>query len=171
TEIFEGLRASQPEAVAGWPVLGGLTGVGTSAELLNPAPADDSSSKLGQLRLFDAVLGALSELAADRTVVLAIEDLHWADPSTRDLLSFLLSRIGRQRLLVVATYRSDDLHRRHPLRPLLAELVRLPVVERLDLRPFEPEDARAFVRALADDSLDDNAVSTVAERSEGNAFF
>ncbi len=172
TEVFERLRVSHPDAVAAWPVLAGLTGVGSLAGLPSPVPADDGgSSKLGQLRLFDAVLGALTELAADRTVVLAIEDMHWADPSTRDLLSFLLSRIGRQRLLVVATYRSDDLHRQHPLRPLLAELVRLPVVDRLDLQPFNPDDARIFVRALAEDTLDDDAVGSVAERSEGNAFF
>jgi DNA-binding CsgD family transcriptional regulator/tetratricopeptide (TPR) repeat protein len=171
TEIFERLQASHPEAVAAWPVLAGLAGVGGMSNLPSPAPADDGGSKLGQLRLFDAVLGALTEIAADRSVVLAIEDLHWADPSTRDLLSFLLSRISRQRLLVVATYRSDDLNRQHPLRPLLAELVRLPVVERLDLQPFDLNDARTFVRALADEALDDDAVDRVAERSEGNAFF
>ncbi|HEX6338240.1 MAG TPA: AAA family ATPase [Jiangellaceae bacterium] len=171
TEIFERLQATHPQAVAAWPVLAGLAGVGGLSELPSPAPADDGGSKLGQLRLFDAVLGALTDIAADQTVVLAIEDLHWADPSTRDLLSFLLSRVGRQRLLVVATYRSDDLHRQHPLRPLLAELVRLPVVERLDLKPFDHDDARTFVRALADETLDDDAVDRVAERSEGNAFF
>src|ERR687897_1150448 len=95
TEVFERLRVSHPDAIAAWPVLAGLTGVGSLSDAPPPAaPADDGgSSKLGQLRLFDAVLGALTELAADRTVVLAIEDLHWADPSTRDLLSFLLSRI------------------------------------------------------------------------------
>src|SRR5512145_1309418 len=171
TEILERLQTSHPEAVAAWPVLAGLAGVGGLSDLPGPAPADDGGTKLGQLRLFDAVLGALSEIAGDRTVILAIEDLHWADPSTRDLLSFLLSRISRQRLLVVATYRSDDLHRHHPLRPLLAELVRLPVVERLDLQPFDRDDARTFVRALADETLDDDAVDRVAERSEGNAFF
>jgi DNA-binding CsgD family transcriptional regulator len=171
TEVFEKLHADDPDAVAAWPALAGLTGVSTSSDAPYPSPAEDGGGKLGQLRLFDAVLGALTELAADRTVVLAIEDLHWADPSSRDLLSFVLSRIGRQRLLVVATYRSDDLHRRHPLRPLLAELVRLPVVERLDLQPFDPDAARVFVRALADDTVDEDAVSSVAERSEGNAFF
>lgn len=172
TEVFERLRATHPDAVAAWPVLAGLTGVGSLPEPPIPASADDGGGgKLGQLRLFDAVLGALTGLATDQTVVLAIEDMHWADPSTRDLMSFLLSRIGRQRLLVVATYRSDDLHRQHPLRPLLAELVRLLVVERLNLHPFEPADARTFVRALADETLDDDAVSRVAERSEGNAFF
>jgi DNA-binding CsgD family transcriptional regulator len=126
---------------------------------------------MGQLQLFDAVYGLLTELASQGCVLLAIEDLHWADGSTRDLLSFLLSRLRLQQLLVVATYRSDDLHRRHPLRPLLAELFRLPSVERLDLEPFGPADAREFVAALADESTPEHIVQQIVQRSEGNAFF
>jgi DNA-binding CsgD family transcriptional regulator/tetratricopeptide (TPR) repeat protein len=125
---------------------------------------------LGQLQLFDALHSAVNELAAEQTVLLCIEDLHWADRSSRDLLAFLLSRLGGQRLLVVGTLRSDDLHRRHPLRPLLAELARLPAVERLHLEPFSPADARAFVRDLSDRALPDDLVNRVAARSEGNAF-
>lgn len=126
---------------------------------------------LTRLRLFDAVHGLLGELAESRPVLLALEDLHWADGSTRDLLRYLIARLRRQRLLVVATYRSDDLHRRHPLRPLLAELFRLPAVERLDLRPFSPDDARRFAAALAGGGVPEPVVAEVARRSEGNAFF
>jgi len=131
-------------------------------------PAGDR--ELGQLQLFDALLAAVSELATERTVLLGVEDLHWADRSSRDLLAFLLSRLGSQRLLVVGTLRSDDLHRRHPLRPLLAELARLPTVERLHLEPFAPSDAEAFVRGLSDQPLPDELVRNIAARSEGNAF-
>jgi ATP/maltotriose-dependent transcriptional regulator MalT len=126
---------------------------------------------LAQLQLFDALFALLGELAEQQCVLLIIEDLHWADPSTRDLLSFLLSRLRDQRLLIVASYRSDDLHRRHPLRRLLAELVRLPAVERLDLTPFNTADARAFVAALAENPIPEDLIAQVAERSEGNAFF
>ncbi|MFD1152010.1 ATP-binding protein, partial [Saccharothrix hoggarensis] len=125
---------------------------------------------VGQLQLFDAVHGLLGDLADQRPVLLILEDLHWADASTRYLLSFLLSRLRSQRLLVVGTYRSDDLHRSHPLRPLLNELVRLPAVQRLDLTPLSAIDARSFVAALADD-LPDDVVLEVAERSDGNPFF
>jgi len=124
-----------------------------------------------QLRLFEAVHGALGALAAAGCVLLAVEDLHWADASTRDLVLFLLSRLDRRRLLVVGTYRVDDLHRRHPLRPLLAELTRLSTVERLELPPFGPADAATFVHALTDHALPDATVREIAERSEGNAFF
>ncbi|RKT56788.1 helix-turn-helix transcriptional regulator [Saccharothrix australiensis] len=129
-----------------------------------------SEQDVGQLQLFDAVHGLLGDLAEQRPVLLVLEDLHWADASTRHLLSFLFSRLRSQRLLVVGTYRSDDLHRGHPLRPLLNELVRLPAVQRLDLAPLSAIDARSFVAALADD-LPDEVVLEVAERSDGNPFF
>lgn len=126
---------------------------------------------IGQLQLFDAVHALLTGLAATTPVVLVLEDLHWADGSTRRLLSFLVARLRDQRVLIVGTYRGDDLHRRHPLRPLLAELVRQPALERLDLTPFNAADSRQFVTTLADDNLPDELVREVAGRSEGNAFF
>jgi len=124
-----------------------------------------------QLRLFEAVHTELAELAADDCVLLALEDLHWADAATRDLLLFLVSRLNRQRLLVVVTYRVDDLHRRHPLRPLLTELGRLSTVDRVDLSPFDRADAMAFVSALSDGALSAATLRGIADRSEGNAFF
>jgi DNA-binding CsgD family transcriptional regulator len=129
---------------------------------------DDAMEKL---RLFEAVHTELAELAVANSVLLALEDLHWADAATRDLLLFLVSRLGRQRLLVVATYRVDDLHRRHPLRPLLTELGRLSTVDRIDLRPFDRADAMAFVSALSDGALPEPTLRSIADRSEGNAFF
>ncbi|WP_018681081.1 helix-turn-helix transcriptional regulator [Actinokineospora enzanensis] len=142
------------------------SGLATSV-VPGPRPEQD----IGQLQLFDAVHGLLTDLAVDQPVVLVLEDLHWADASTRALLSFLLSRLRSQRLLVVGTYRGDDLHRRHPLRPLLAELVRLLRVERIELSPFGAADARAFVMALAEERLPEPTLREVAARSEGNAFF
>jgi len=113
----------------------------------------------------------LAELAAEAPTLLVIEDLHWADQSTRGLLSFLLTRLRAERLAVVASYRGGDLHRRHPLRPLLGELVRLPVVERLALAPFTPGEMREYLRVLHGGPLPDAVVRRIIERSEGNAFF
>ncbi|HEX3816011.1 MAG TPA: AAA family ATPase [Mycobacteriales bacterium] len=126
---------------------------------------------LGQLQLFDAVLGLLTDLAERQPVVLVVEDLHWADGSTRNLVSFLISRLRGQRLLVVASYREEDLYRRHPLRALLAELVRAPAVERVEVRPFSEADVRVFVDLLAEESLAPSVVADVIERSQGNPFF
>ena len=83
----------------------------------SPPPADLPG--LAQQQLFGAVLGMLAELAAQRPVLLVLEDLHWADRSTRDLLTFLSRVLHRERVAVVVTYRTDDLHRRHPLRPVV----------------------------------------------------
>jgi DNA-binding CsgD family transcriptional regulator/tetratricopeptide (TPR) repeat protein len=130
-----------------------------------PQPADD-----GRLQLFESVAGLICELAAGGPLLLVLEDLHWADRSSRDLLRYLLARLVDEPVAVVASYRSDDLHRRHPLRPLLAELVRLPVVERLDLAPLPDPDVSTLVRRLADD-VPDRIVHDVVARAEGNAFF
>ena len=135
--------------------------------MVRPRPEQD----LGQLQLFDAVLGVLTEISESRPVVILLEDLHWADASTRNLLSFLLSRLRAQRLLVVGSYREEDVHRRHPLRGLLSELVRLATVERVDLQPFGDADARRFVEALADEPLPADVVADIVTRSEGNPFF
>jgi DNA-binding CsgD family transcriptional regulator/tetratricopeptide (TPR) repeat protein len=136
-----------------------------------PAAPAGGDGDLGQLRLFDAVAGVLAELAATTPTLLVIEDLHWADQSTRGLLSFLLTRLRAERLAVVASYRADDLHRRHPLRPLLGELVRLPVVERLELAPFTAGEMREYLRVLHEGPLPDAVVRRIIDRSEGNAFF
>ncbi|MGX5654940.1 ATP-binding protein, partial [Geodermatophilus nigrescens] len=128
-------------------------------------PVDD-----GRLQLFEAVAGALASLAAQTPVLVLLEDLHWADRSSRDLLRYLLARLADEPVAVVASYRSDDLHRRHPLRPLLAELVRLPGVERLDLGPLPDPAVEELVRGLAA-GVDDRTVDDVVARAEGNAFY
>ncbi|MBK3637721.1 AAA family ATPase, partial [Streptomyces sp. MBT97] len=93
----------------------------------------------GTAHLFELTVRLLERVAARRTVVVALEDLHWADASTRHLLSYLVRTLRTGRLVVLATYRSDDIHRRHPLRPLLAELDRLRTVRRLELARFTHE--------------------------------
>src|SRR5207344_1195514 len=100
----------------------------------SPPPADLPG--LAQQQLFGAVLGMLAELAAQRPVLLVLEDLHWADRSTRDLLTFLSRVLHREKVAVVVTYRTDDLHRRHPLRAVVGELIRLPSVTAVELGPL-----------------------------------
>jgi DNA-binding CsgD family transcriptional regulator/tetratricopeptide (TPR) repeat protein len=128
---------------------------------------------LGQLQVFESVAATLATVAGppDGPVVLVVEDLHWSDRSTRDLLSFLLRRLRDERLLVVASYRGDDLHRRHPLRTFLAELVRLPVVRRVDLSPFTADEMAAYLSELSGREVPDATVRRIHERSEGNAYF
>ena len=76
-------------------------------------------------------------VSADQPVVLILEDIHWADRSTRTFAAFLARRLREERLMLLLTYRTDELHRRHPLRPLLAELERLDRARRIELAPFD----------------------------------
>ena len=87
--------------------------------------------------MFEALLALFDRLGP---VALVIEDLHWADPSTRDFLVFLVRNARTEPLFLLATYRSDELHRRHPLRPVLAELERAPRVERIALERFTRDE-------------------------------
>ncbi|WP_434094291.1 helix-turn-helix transcriptional regulator [Streptomyces erythrochromogenes] len=130
-------------------------------------PHDEESTA----RLFELTARMLERLAADRTVVLVLEDLHWADTSTRHLLSYLFRTLGSGRLVVVATYRSDDVHRRHPLRPLLAELDRLRTVRKIELSRFNRAEVRRQLAGILAAQPDEDFVDTVFDRSDGNAFF
>jgi DNA-binding CsgD family transcriptional regulator/tetratricopeptide (TPR) repeat protein len=131
-------------------------------------PASDG---LDQLQVFDAVRALLVGRAERSPVVLVLEDLHWADHASRDLVAFLARTLRSGRVMVVASYRSDELHRRHALRPLLAELVRLPGVERLELAPFGPAELADHLEAIAGVSLPADHVERIHTRSEGNPFY
>jgi DNA-binding CsgD family transcriptional regulator/tetratricopeptide (TPR) repeat protein len=121
--------------------------------------------------LFEAVHGALRLASRSAPVLLVIEDVHWADPSTRDLLRFLFTRQPPEAVSVVVSYRADDLHRRHPLRADAAEWARLPGVARLHLPPLPDDAVRAMVHELQPAGLPETAVRSIVRRAEGNAFF
>jgi DNA-binding CsgD family transcriptional regulator len=134
-------------------------------------PAGGDMPGLVQQQLFGAVLGMLAELAAASPVLLVLEDVHWADRSTRDLLTFLSRMLHSERLAVVATYRSDDMHRRHPLRPLVAELLRLPSVSSLELGPLPAAAMAQHLTALSEQPLDAKAIDRMITRAEGNTYY
>jgi DNA-binding CsgD family transcriptional regulator len=121
--------------------------------------------------LFDAVSGALTKLGQHAPALLVVEDVHWADRSTRELLSFLFIRHLGSRVAVVASYRSDDLHRSHPLRTTLIEWGRLATVSRMQLGPLDDRQMRLLIEALHPEPLPELEVRQVVERAEGNPFF
>ncbi|MFE0632246.1 AAA family ATPase [Streptomyces sp. NPDC058864] len=132
-------------------------------------PADQRDDDV--TRLFELTTRVLERLAADRLVVLVIEDLHWADASTRKLLSYLFRTRRRGRLLLLGTYRSDDIDRRHPLRPLLAELGRLRSVRRVALPRFTRGEVGGQLTGILGTPPDPAVLDDVFARSDGNAFF
>ncbi|MFF5017465.1 AAA family ATPase [Streptomyces sp. NPDC001165] len=163
------LRDALPEEFA-------TAGAGQEEELarLLPELGEATSSRhdeQGMARLFELTARLLERVAAAHTVVLVLEDLHWADASTRHLLAYLFRTLRTGRLLVLATYRADDIHRRHPLRPLLAELDRLRTVRRLELARFTREEVGRQIAGIRAAEPDPAQVDEIFERSDGNAFF
>jgi DNA-binding CsgD family transcriptional regulator len=142
-----------------------------AALLPDGAARPEIDGELARQQLFGAVLGLLGELADTRPVLLVLEDLHWADHSTRDLLVFLSRMLQRERVCVVGTYRTDDLHRRHPLRPVIAELFRLPSVTPIELRPLPAEAMADHLTELAGERLPPDVLDRLIERAGGNAFY
>jgi DNA-binding NarL/FixJ family response regulator len=134
-------------------------------------PADEDRSGLARQQMFGAVLGLLTELAAGAPVLLVLEDLHWADASTRDLVTFLSRVLHRERVALIGTYRTDDLHRRHPLRPVVAELQRLPGVISVDLAPLDPSALAEHLTAAAPGRLNATELNDIMARAEGNAYY
>src|SRR5262245_537320 len=144
------------------PALGAVAG-STGVQ----APPDE----LAQTRLFEAFLTLIGRVGSIGPVILVMEDLHWADPATRDLAAFLARNARDERLCVIATYRTDELHRRHPLRTWLAEMQRLASVRLVRLEPFDSAESTAQIEAILGGESAAAVVTTIHERAEGNPFF
>ncbi len=135
------------------------------------ADRGESEESVDRADLFIAVHSLLDAAGALGPLLVVVEDCHWADQSTRDLLSFLFSRPFSGPVAVIASYRADDLHRRHPLRRQVAEWIRLHGVERLQLSPLLDDDVRALVTSMVPSGLSAAELETIVGRAEGNAFF
>jgi DNA-binding CsgD family transcriptional regulator/tetratricopeptide (TPR) repeat protein len=135
---------------------------------LEPAPRNEARPSPG--RMLELLLSLVLRLGEHHPTVLVCEDLHWADRSTLDLLSFLDRNLAG-RVLLVGTFRSDELHRRHPLRPFIAELERRGSTVRIDLAPFDRREMAAQVEAITGRTLPLGQLDELARRSEGNPFF
>ncbi|HEY1515001.1 MAG TPA: AAA family ATPase [Solirubrobacteraceae bacterium] len=171
------IGALRPLVRARHPALAAL-GRGSRAQLAALLPgfdedvvASDVNDPSGQVRLFEGLLELLDVLSEDNPVVLVLEDLHWADRSTRTFADFLARSLRQERVMLLLTYRTDELHRRHPLRTLLSELDRIERARRIDLDPF---DRAELVEALTDilgEPPSDRLVERLYERSEGNPLY
>ena len=137
-----------------------------SPNVAAPMPADGIQSA----QLLELVLGLLGRLSAARPVLLVLEDLHWADQSTLELVAFLVRSLRAVRVLLVGTYRSDELHRRHPLRPLLIGWERVRTVDRVELLRFQRDEVATQLAAILADEPRPGLVDLVFDRSGGNAY-
>jgi DNA-binding NarL/FixJ family response regulator len=154
------------DALSSRPALGRLLPEGGEGPI-----ADSDRSGLARQQMLGGVLGLLAELAAAAPVLLVLEDLHWADASTRDLLTFLSRMLHRERVALIGSYRTDDLQRRHPLRPVVAELLRLPSVTAVDLGPLAPSALAEHLASAARGRVDATGLNDIIVRADGNAYY
>ncbi len=140
-----------------------------------PPPSDggpEEDIEAGRWR--ERVAGALADLlAVEPALRLVLEDLHWADAATIDLLPVLARRLSGRAVLVLGSYRSDELHERPDLGAAVAELERKRVAQRLQLGRLGPADVEGMVRALlaVRGPISPGFVSAVHARTEGNPLF
>ncbi|TMB45355.1 MAG: hypothetical protein E6J53_06405 [Chloroflexi bacterium] len=124
-----------------------------------------------KLRLFESMLLLLRDAARSRAVLLILEDLQWADPATRELLDYATRRLRSTNVLIVATYRSDELHRKHALLPTIQGWRRSGQVEMVELEALDSSRVADMVCAIFDEaSISDEFRDFLRERSEGNPF-
>ena len=124
-----------------------------------------------QTRMYEALLDLFRRLAERGPLVIQLEDLHWADAGTLAATSFLLRAVDDEPVTIVATFRADEVTRRHPMRPWLAEVVRDAAVERIELAPLEQDDVASLIDHILGEQLQDREVAEIHRRSDGNPFF
>jgi len=162
------LARLMPE-VRGRPDRPATDGSGDGREDGQPQAVGDD--RFAQVRLFELVLGVFDRLARVAPLVIVVEDLQWADPSTRDLFAFLVRNLRDERVLLVATIRTDELDPQRAFIGYLGELERGDRVDRVDLGRFDRDD---FARLVADElggPADADFVDRAWQRTGGNPFY
>jgi ATP/maltotriose-dependent transcriptional regulator MalT len=131
----------------------------------------DLDRREAQSRLFEQLLDVLSRMSIERPTAAVLEDVQAADPATRDLISFLLHNFRDERVLLILTFRTEHLPRRHPLIGWIAELGRHPRTTTVTLEPLSPLETSMQVEAILGGTSDDQLASRIHERSGGNPLF
>jgi DNA-binding CsgD family transcriptional regulator/tetratricopeptide (TPR) repeat protein len=134
-------------------------------------PEGEQDQAYGRALLFGDILALIEGAAKDRPLVLVLEDLHWADLSSRELLLYLVHNLNRPGVLVIGTYRSTDLDDAHPLRSLLASLTRLGSVSRIEPARLTRTEVRELLAARLGRTPESALVADIHRRSDGNPLF
>ena len=156
-----------PDQILDWAGAG-RTALGALLPDLVPAPGAADSLRL---QLFEAVAMLWERASEHGPLVVIMEDIHWADESTRHLLRFLARALTDAPIMVVASYRADELNRRHPLRPFLAEVGRLPRTVRIDVPSLGRDEVGDLLTALLGRRPSHVVIDLVHRRSEGIPYF
>lgn len=170
-EVLTSLAHGDPAVLANAPELRAkLANLMPELSEERPGGAQPEMDKLSQL---NALTAALQRFGDERSTIIVLEDLHWADSATLELLQFLNTRIAASRVLVTATLRAEELTRSHPLRSIVAKLEREPTTRRIQLAPLSLADVHELVFHAAPDSesLSPSTIGAICAQAEGNPLY
>ena len=170
-EMMRDLAAELPAAELDIALGSARAEVGRLVPELDESAPITSADDRDPARLLELMLGVVARLAARAPLMLAFEDVQWADRATLDLLALLVARATGRRLLLVLTVRSDELHRAHPFRRIAARWDQQRTVQRVELQRLEPHGVAAQIEAILGHRPDGELVEFIAERSEGIPLF
>jgi DNA-binding NarL/FixJ family response regulator len=124
-------------------------------------------------RQYGAFAQALQRFGEREVVTLIVEDAHWADLASLELLQFLAGRIASTRSLLIVTYRSDELHRTHPLAAALGKLTRGEAVWRIQLKTMTTSEIGSLIGATVEGrfAIGPGVVRRIDELADGNPLF
>jgi DNA-binding NarL/FixJ family response regulator len=124
-----------------------------------------------QPTIFEAFRGALAAVSASETAVVILDDLHWSDDATLDLLAYLAAPLSEMSIVVIGVYRSDELQRDHPLRRLRTELRRGGTLTEVELEPLDPRQTKALAERILGGPVAGSLARTIHDRTQGIPFF
>lgn len=145
-------------------------------EFGDPGPTVDGTRAENRLRLYETISRLIEDAARQAPLIIVVEDLHWADESSRHLIEFLIRAVSAAPVLIMISYRTDELTRRHPLRPFLAEIGRLPMVDRVEIGPLADTDVEKLITVCCvdEDRVDGDhpeLIKRVTRASGGIPYF
>ncbi|HYM14988.1 MAG TPA: protein kinase [Dehalococcoidia bacterium] len=136
-----------------------------------PEPEQLGDPEAAQFRLFDAYTTFVRAMSKRAPLLIALDDLHWADKPSLLLLQHVARELSRMRVLIVCTYRDTDLSRTHPLSEALAALNREAGFQRIILRGLSRDEVAGYIRAAANVTPKPELLDRIYEETEGNPFF
>jgi class 3 adenylate cyclase/tetratricopeptide (TPR) repeat protein len=134
-------------------------------------PEEIADPEVAQFRLFDAYAQYLRAIAHESPLVIALDDLHWADKPTLLMLQHVARELSRMRVLIVGNYRDTDITRQSALSETLASLNRESGFDRIVLRGLTRDEVGAYIKARANVEPRRDVLDRIFEETEGNAFF
>lgn len=137
-----------------------------------PVPASSPPSEFERFQLFDAVTQILTGLSRKLPLVVFIDDLQWADEASAQLLAYIHRNTVDERILLVGSYRPEEVAPESPVAATLFDLNRVGRVDQIALGPLGPEEVRQLVGGvLMCERAHPNLASVLIERGNGNPFF